>query len=453
MAKKKEVINEEATVNETINNEEIKEVKETPKKENNVVKKEITDNNKGFPFRAIIIVLVFLLAVCVIYFVFMRDNDDKKGKDNKPNNNSSNNQNSNNDPKNDKAYNDILDYVAISSKVKNAKRNVLTKCDCSKVKGETDAEKAVCTNYSVSNDLFISIIDKLKQTKDAKVLPTGAICTTYSFESYDENGREIIMGFTGDNNKSILVGYKEEGYVFNYDKDITSFFESIISFSTKIEPKTPEATELSKDEISLLINKIDKYELLNLRDTEKKVSFSSDKVTNDMMYSMFYYVAGLDDSFDNHWDKNTWSFKKTKADEYFSNAFGFTPKDYPNLVCPVENEDLLVYDKANGTFSYNDEHPGHGGPIGGFIDYKVTSSKKENSTYTIDVLFLRGNEMDGYYVNDEEFNITIADDEDENVSLYKKAFKDIDISKYKKYSFVFEKVKDNFYLKSISYIK
>lgn len=453
MAKKKEVVKEEETVNETINNEEIKEVKETPKKENNVVKKENTDNNKGFPFGAIIIVLVFLLAVCVIYFVFMRDNDDKKGKDNKPNNNSSNNQNSNNDPKNDKAYNDILDYVAISSKVKNAKRNVLTKCDCSKVKGETDAEKAVCTNYSVSNDLFISIIDKLKQTKDAKVLPTGAICTTYSFESYDENGREIIMGFTGDNNKSILVGYKEEGYVFDYDKDVTSFFESIISFSTKIEPKAPEATVLSKDEISLLINKIDKYELLNLRDTEKKVSFSSDKVTNDMMYSMFYYVAGLDDSFDNHWDKNTWSFKKTKADEYFSNAFGFTPKDYPNLVCPVENENLLVYDKANGTFSYNDEHPGHGGPIGGFIDYKVTSSKKENSTYTIDVLFLRGNEMDGYYVNDEEFNITIDDDEDENVSLYKKAFKDIDTSKYKKYSFVFEKAKDNFYLKSISYIK
>ena len=61
--------------------------------------------------------------------------------------------------------------------------------------------------------------------------------------------------------------------------------------------------------------------------------------------------------------------------------------------------------------------------------------------------------MDGYYVNDEEFNITIADDKDENVSLYKKAFKNIDTSKYKKYSFVFEKVKDNFYLKSISYIK
>ena len=36
------------------------------KKANNVVKKEITDNNKGFPFGAIIIVLVFLLAVCVI---------------------------------------------------------------------------------------------------------------------------------------------------------------------------------------------------------------------------------------------------------------------------------------------------------------------------------------------------------------------------------------------------
>ena len=67
MAKKKEVIQEE-TVNETINNEEIKEVKETPNKENNVVKKEITDNNKGFPFGAIIIVLVFLLAVCSASF-------------------------------------------------------------------------------------------------------------------------------------------------------------------------------------------------------------------------------------------------------------------------------------------------------------------------------------------------------------------------------------------------
>lgn len=430
-------------------------MKKVEDEKNNVsqAKETNTENVKeknGKFFIAILIFILSIAAVIVCYFAFIKDKDTKK--DNNPS------KNTEKDKKTDpgKSYNDIIEYSAVISKVKNAKKNVLTKCDCSKVKGETDVDKAVCTEYLVKNDMFITIIDKLRQTKNAEKLPTSIVCTEYSFESYDEDDKKIIFGFVGQNLKSILVGYKGEGYAFDYDKDLTSFFETLISSSTKVEKKDDkkedESTELSKDEKTLLINKIDKYNLLDLRNTDKKVTITN-TVTNDMMNAMFNYVASLDDSFSEHWDETTWSFKRDKADDYFDNAFGFIPKDYSNLVCPVENEALLIYDKTNKTFTYNDEHPGHGGSVSGFFDYNVTSSKKDGNTYIIEVLFLRGNEADGYYINDEEFNIDADYDEEEGTSVYKKEFKKIDPTKYPKYSFEFEKLKGNYILKSITYKK
>ena len=418
----------------------------------NFDKTNVQINNKKTGGTTILFSIIFLLivvaGVIVCYFALIKNNDEKKDKN--PTNNSSKNSNDNKDPV--KTYNNLINYDVLRSKVSNSKTNTITKCDCSKVTSETDVDNAVCTSYTMSNESALTIVNKLSSTKDAEELPTSILCSTYSFKSLDENDKTIIFGFASQDLKSILVGYKDNGYAFDYNRDLTAFFEEIISNSKKIETKKEESTELSKDEISALINRIEKYNLLDLRNTDKKVIVSNN-VTHEMLDAMYSYVASLDDSFSEHWDESTWSFKRDKADEYFNKAFGFIPKEYFDLVCPVDDEPLLIYDKVAGTFTYNDEHPGHGGPIGGFIDYNVTGSQKKDNIYTIDVLFLRGNEADGYYINDEEFNINIEYDSEEGPKIYKQEFKKIDPLKYPKYSFEFEKVKDNYILKSITYKK
>ena len=401
-------------------------------------KKDPKGDKKGINKKliCILVAIIVLLAGTTCYFAFVRGNDNKKNTKDK-----------------DNEKKEIINYDELTNRVGRASKNTLVTCDCSKVKSETDINKAVCTEYQSLNIDFVSIINKLKDAKDAKVLPTSTVCSKYSFTSYDADGNEIFTGFVSDDLKSILIGYKDEGYAFDFNEDLTSFFQNIIVVSTKVDnkdDKNEETRALSEDEIASLISKIKKYELLGLRNNDKKVTFNN-TVTNEMMDAMFNYVTDLDNSFSEHWEtEETWSFKRSKADEYFNNAFGFTPKEYSNLICPVENEALLIYDKTNGTFTYNDEHPGHGGVATGFIDYKVTDSKKDSEVYSIDVLFLRGNEMDGYYINDDEFNIDIPEDEEENVSMYKKAFKNINPSKYTKYTFAFEKVNNSFVLKSIA---
>lgn len=210
---------------------------------------------------------------------------------------------------------------------------------------------------------------------------------------------------------------------------------------------TDTKRKLSKDEISFLMNKIEKYNLADLRNKDKKVVFDS-SVNNEMLYAMFNYISSLDDKFNEHWDEYTWSFKEEKADDYFKDAFGFVPKKYQNLICYVDDEPLLIYNSDKKTFTYNDEHPGHGGAISGFIDYKVIDSNYDNGTYSVNVQFLIGNEADGYYINEEEFNPSSVTD-DSNSSLYKEAFQKTDSSKYSSYMFEFKKIDNSYVLKSI----
>lgn len=415
---------------------------------NKMKENEINNKPKNKKTKIIIsvsICIALVLIAVIIYFCFIKDdeNNTKSKKDNNPSVKPTNK---------DKK----IDFDIINSKVKESKKYVVTKCDCSKVKSETDANKAVCTKYVFDDNSSKIIIDKLKEAKKTEEIATGTVCSTYSFDYIDSKDNSIFGGFVGDNQKSIIVGYDEVGFALDYDKDLKSFFEDIISKSKKIDDKEDikddSNSELSKDEISLLIGKIKKYELLDLANPNKKVTFDG-SVTNEMLYSMFYYIEGLDDSFAKHWeDESSWSFGSNKADEYFKDAFGFTPKEYKNLICSVDDEILLNYDKDNETFTYNDEHPGHGGGFSGFIDYNVVSSSKNGNLYTINALFLRGNEMDGYYINDSEFTID-QEYEDDGTSIYKNEFKKINPSKYTKFTFTFEKVNNNYYLKSISTTK
>ncbi|MBR5662857.1 MAG: hypothetical protein IKX00_04305 [Bacilli bacterium] len=460
MAKKKDVIKEDIVEETTdIVNKVVEEATNNTKDETKVEK---IDKEKGFPFGAIIIALVFIITVFTVYFVFMRDTDDKKSKESNKNNNSSNKEDINKLPKTDKAYNDILDYTVISSKVKNAKKNVLIKCDCSKVKDEGSADKAVCSKYTVSNDLFLSIIDKLKQTKDAQVLPTGSVCSVYSFESDDENGKRIIFGFTGDNLKNILVSYDGEGYAFDYDKDLTSFFESIISFSTKESKDDKQETdnskkELNNEEISIM-KKVDKYSLMELIYSSNSISFSKDKLLDVQLNMLETFIINkyYDSWKDRYDDDSEISFSKSDADNYFQDLYGFKPDNYRDINCSIDDEALFYY--KNGKFIWNKDHPGHGEVTTEYIDYDVVDFDVKDNLYTITLSFVYGHEEMGFYINGESLGDLVEYDYDPETESYDKVLNSYKAyfqkhkDEYKKnaYKFTFEKKNNNYYLKSFS---
>jgi len=278
-----------------------------------------------------------------------------------------------------------------------------------------------------------------------------------AFDPSETSNGHVNLGTYKDGVINIYGNKLEKTSKSKFEKDIEKTYkyediEEAYLSSKKDEPTNPvDGNELTSEESTALISLIKKYNLLDLRNSTSKVTFDN-VVTNDMLYAMFYYVVDQDDSFSKHWeDETSYTFKKNVADEYFKNVFGFTPKTYNDLVCNVDDEVLVYFDKNTGTFTYNDEHPGHGGELSGFIDYKIVDSKKDGETYTIDALFLRGNIADGYYVNDDEFNMAFTDvDEEEELSLYKKEFKKIDPSKYTKYSFEFKKDNNDFILVSIA---
>ena len=219
------------------------------------------------------------------------------------------------------------------------------------------------------------------------------------------------------------------------------------------EDNNSKSGAVSDDVIIDLIKKIKKYELLTLRNSDKKVTFNSNDITYDMLNALFDYVTGIDNSYSEHFEnETTWSFSQSTADSYFKTVFGFVPKEYSSLICPNDDEALLVYDKAEKKFTFNDEHPGHGAPASGFIDYKVVDSKKSGNIYSIDVYFLRGNIADGWYINDKDFWPNSLDDLEEvtDNDLKKEFAKLEDFSSYSMYTFEFEKVNNDYILKSIT---
>lgn len=217
------------------------------------------------------------------------------------------------------------------------------------------------------------------------------------------------------------------------------------------KPEVNDDRELSDDEISLLMNKVKKYYLFDLRNNQKKITFSKDNVTNEMLYSAYYYASSLDDSFSEHWENGTsWSFSTEIADEYFKNAFGFVPKEYKSIMCLEDNLELLYFNKSKSAFVYNDEHPGHGMWPVGYLDYVVTDSKKDGNTYIINGVFLTGNILDGYYVNGNEFMPDNLDDTAETEDYIKEFKKNKDnFISGSKYILTFEKEGNNYYFKSI----
>ncbi len=189
-----------------------------------------------------------------------------------------------------------------------------------------------------------------------------------------------------------------------------------------------------------LINIIKENGLDALSYEEKDITFT-DKPSNSQLYLAALYFEKINKG------KN-YVFTREELDDYYEKLYGVKPSSYQNIKCQVEQEDLYIY-KENKYF-INDNHPGHGYYGPGFIDSYITDYLNNDNDYTISVLFLHGNEMDGYSVNEDNLF-----DENEEVNDYSdktliKYFQE-NISKFMntvKYQFTFTKSNGRYILKS-----
>lgn len=227
-----------------------------------------------------------------------------------------------------------------------------------------------------------------------------------------------------------------------------------IKGNRKIKENNEVVKELLIDEKNAIMDKIKTYKLMALSYDNEEVKFDNN-VSNSMLYLLLHYMISQDETnFNNHFtNAEKWKISKNDADLYFKNLYNINPLDYTDYICPNDNIALLKYDQNNKEFVYNDEHPGHGDRITDFIDYYIVDAYKQGDMYTLSLLFLYGDQGEGYYVNNEELAIDFADDSYVEPEDYDNAVKNYFQSSHssfkntKKYIYKFKKVKDNYYLK------
>lgn len=128
-----------------------------------------------------------------------------------------------------KYNNNVINYNKLIANLKDkSKTNIIIKCDCSLVEDYDSYDKAYCEQYYLSKNEATRLINKLGSTKKVKDMPTSTYCADYEFVFIGKDNKELIGGWTSDSGKSILVGYKNEGYAFDFDEDITKLFSSLI---------------------------------------------------------------------------------------------------------------------------------------------------------------------------------------------------------------------------------
>lgn len=208
--------------------------------------------------------------------------------------------------------------------------------------------------------------------------------------------------------------------------------------NTNDKPNNNKPTILITDEeLNAIKDKISKYYLFGLKYYDEELSFNESELTNPMLEILYAYV-----------DKK---LVGNDIDNYFKDLYNFIPSERKPFVCGLDNEDLLSYDTRKKTYYINEKHTGHGGKIYNYNDLKVISAKQENNIYTVSIVFFYGSNAEGYYLNDSEFNISLDAETENYDDLYKNEFNKLnDFSKIKKYTYTFEKIDDNYYLKGFS---
>ena len=265
-------------------------------------------------------------------------------------------------------------------------------------------------------------------------------------------GLVIYFAFIKNNNKNKNTNESNTSESNNKD-DNTDNTNPDNGDSTKKD----DNNDIKEDEneiISNVMKKVKKYYLFELT-YGKTTKFNKDNITDIQLNNLeTNMVAKNRDEWSDHFeDESEWSFTKNEADAFFKDVYGFIPTSYRDVICENDNEPLLVY--KDNKFVWNDEHPGHGAYAVDYLDYDVLSVKKDGNLYTLDILFLYGNEEMGYYINGSEINEEFdysSEDYDEQLSKFYKTY----FSKHKNehkndaYQFTFAKVNGEYYLKSIT---
>lgn len=198
-----------------------------------------------------------------------------------------------------------------------------------------------------------------------------------------------------------------------------------------------ETTNKPKTDKDIILNKIKKYNLMALKYFDKDLTFNKEDVSDVTNYSepmgelLYLYVA------------DNGNISNQKANEVYSDIFGYYPETMVAYNCSLDGEELLSVNSEKQEYYINENHPGHGGRISSFADYRIVDYTEEAGKYTISLALLYGNNAEGYYINDTEVLVDIPDEDDlsetELLNKYKEYLKSADLTNIKKYTYIFEK--------------
>lgn len=186
------------------------------------------EKNKSNTLLLIVVGVLILIVAGFLAVLCINRNPVQKTNNNGGNNNSNNNNNSN---QGGIDADEALDLDKVTSLIEE-KDGYLTidKCNCNNVHDETGVDDALCDTYELSKEDALKVIEKLKSNIKYQELDTSILCSKYSFDIYAGDGDEaLIFGFASEDLKSILIGYGDNGYAFDYNEDVSSFFESLIN--------------------------------------------------------------------------------------------------------------------------------------------------------------------------------------------------------------------------------
>jgi len=172
------------------------------------------DNEISKNQKYLLITVIFAVLVLITVFTIECLSKDKK---------------SSNELKTD-YKNNLVKYDDVISRLDDSEEsNIIVHCDCSEVTDYSDYYKARCEQYAINKSDAAKVVKKLASTSNAEELPTSTACAEYEFIFNDKNKEEIISGWTGENNMSILSSYDDHGYAFNFNENIIVFFDNIIA--------------------------------------------------------------------------------------------------------------------------------------------------------------------------------------------------------------------------------
>lgn len=275
----------------------------------------------------------------------------------------------------------------------------------------------------------------------------------------NDNDEEILTIYLnqddGSTNKYKVLRYGNNEVVFKSLNNDCSEDENTIF------KKNSETSDhgMTNSNIKAMISKIEDYKLFNIGYYNPGgISINVNNVDEEVFRSLYYYKT-----FDVNEELDGMIITKAEVDNYFKEAFGFTPNKYIDITCPLDNVKMFIYDKSTQKYTYNnDDNHGHGGIPSMYKNYYITDYKEDGNTYEISGWFLVNTDDVGYTfeVGDNDFSDMVYKDCDDicksDADLYYQYSLDAanlffnkyldEVQNEKEYTFRFKKNSGNFYL-------